>query len=188
MLVEMLCRFVPTQADFRHVQPIVCINRSNTPAGLLQSLRNLFSNKAFAAGIDTANPNKDGVFGRSFGPLCVNLGSEEIELIQHRQITAQASSTTRLLPELVNRHLLRLPMPRTREAFPCSVWESKSSRSSDRRLQSSPFSRAATRRSHGVICDRCFHRASRPIRDRFRAVRRSTPKAATAWCPERKWR
>src|SRR5204863_9815628 len=129
-----------------------------------------------------------GLSSRSFGPLCDNLGSEEIELVQHRQITAQARSTIRLSLELVNRHLLRLPLPRTRGAFPRRVWESKSSRSSDRRLRSSPFSRAGTRRSHGVICDRCFHRVSRPIRDRFRAVRRSTPKAAPAWCPERKWR
>ena len=82
MLVEMLGRFVPTQADLRHVQPIVCINRSNTPAGLLQSLRNLFSDKAFAAGIDAANPDKDCLFGRVFGARCDNLGSEEIELVQ----------------------------------------------------------------------------------------------------------
>ena|SRR5438874_1015603 len=82
MLVEMLGRFVPTQADLRQVQPIVRINRSNTPAQLSQSLRNLFSDKAFAAGIDAANPDKDGLFDRSFGPLCDNLGSEEIELIQ----------------------------------------------------------------------------------------------------------
>src|SRR6266436_716724 len=97
MLVEMLGRFVPTQADLRQVQPIVCINRSNTPAGLLQSFRNLFSDKAFAAGIDAANPDKDGLFSRFFGARCDNLGSEEIELVQHRQITAQASSTIRLL-------------------------------------------------------------------------------------------
>src|SRR5438094_5361673 len=154
----MLSRFVPTQADLRQIQPIVCINCSDTPAGLLQSLRNLFSDKAFAAGIDAANPDKDGLSGRSFGPLCDNLGSEEIELVQHRQITAQASSTIRLLPEVVNRHLLRLPMPRTRGAFPRSVWESKSSRSSDRRFESSQLSRASTRRSHGVICYRCFPR------------------------------
>src|SRR5438477_9711323 len=131
----MLSRGVPTQADLRQVQPIVCINRSDTPAGLLQSLRNLFSDKPFAVGIDTANPDKDGLSGRSFGPRCNNLGSEEIELVQHRQITAPASSTTRLLPELVNRHRLRLPMPRAHGAFPRSVWESKSSQSSDRRLQ-----------------------------------------------------
>src|SRR5438128_12186978 len=155
----MLSRGALTQADLRQVQPIVCINRSDTPAGLLQSLRNLFSDKAFATGIDAANPDKDGLFGRFFGARCDNLGSEEIELVQYRQITSQASSTIRLLPELVNRHLLRLPMPRARSAFPRSVWESKSSRSSDRRLQSSPFSRAATRRSHGVICDHYFHRA-----------------------------
>src|SRR2546430_5252872 len=96
MLVEMLGRFVPTQANLRQVQPIGCINCSDTPAGLLQSLRNLFSDKAFAAGIDAANPDKDGLFGRSFGPLCDNLGSEEIELVQHRQITAQPSPTIRL--------------------------------------------------------------------------------------------
>src|SRR5256885_11817998 len=94
----MLGRFVPTQADLRQIQPIVCINLSDTPARLSQSLRNLFSDKAFAAGIDAANPDKDGLFGRSFVPLCDNLGSEEIELVQHRQITAQASSTIRLLP------------------------------------------------------------------------------------------
>src|SRR5437762_7739183 len=162
MLVEMLGRFVPTQADLRQVQPIVCINCSDTPAGLLQPLRNLFSDKAFAAGIDAANPDKDGLFARSFGARCDNLGSEEIELVQHRQITVQATSTIRLLLELVNRHLLRLPMPRTRGAFPRSVWESKSSRSSDRRLRSSQFSRAAT--------DRCFPRASHSIRDCCRAA------------------
>src|SRR5947199_5474253 len=139
----------PTQADLRQVQPIVCINCSDTPAGLLQQLRNLFSDKAFAAGIDAANPDKDGLFGRFFGARCDNLGSEEIELVQHRQITAQASSNIRLLSELVNRHLLRLPMPRARAAFPRSVWESTSSRSSDRRFESSPFSLAASRRSHG---------------------------------------
>src|SRR6266545_6412650 len=175
----MLSRAAPIQADLRHVQPIVCINYSDTPAGLLQPLRNLFSDKAFAAGIDTANADKNCPICRSFGPLCNNLGSEEIELLQHRQITAQASSTTRLLPELVNRHLLRLPMPRTRGAFPRSVWESKSSRSSDRRLRSSPLSRAATRRSHGVICDRCFPRASHSIRDCCRAARHVI---APDWC------
>src|SRR5438094_1827538 len=93
----MLCWLVLTQADLRQVQPIVCTNCSDTPVGLLQSLRNLFSDKAFASGIDAANPDKDGLFGRSFGPLCDNLGSEEIELVQHRQITAQTSSTIRLL-------------------------------------------------------------------------------------------
>src|SRR6266513_5399295 len=98
MLIEMLSRGAPTQADFRQVQPVVCINRSDTPAGLLQSLRNLFSDKAFAAGIDAANPDKDGLFGRFFGTRCDNPGSEEIELVQHRQITVQASSTIRLLP------------------------------------------------------------------------------------------
>src|SRR6266700_3248070 len=82
MLVEMLGRFVPTQADLRQVQPIVCINCSDTPARLLQSLSNLYTEKAFAAGIDAANPDKNGLFGRSFGPLCDNLGSEEIELVQ----------------------------------------------------------------------------------------------------------
>src|SRR5213596_3213187 len=122
----MLSRAALTHADLGQVQPIVCINCSDTPAGLLQSLRNLFSDKAFAAGIDAANPDKDGLFDRSFGPRCDNLGSEGIQLVQHRQITAQASSTIRLLPELVNRHLLRLPMPRARGAFPRRVWESKS--------------------------------------------------------------
>src|SRR5213596_942604 len=142
MLVEMLSRFVPTQADLRQVQPIVCINCSDTPAGLLQSLRNLFSDKAFAAGIDAANPDKDGLFGRFFGTRCDNPGSEEIELVQHRQITAQASSTIRLLLELVNRHPLRLPMLRARGAFPCSFWKSKLSRSrSHYRVRSNPFSR-----------------------------------------------
>src|SRR5437879_13109347 len=101
MLVEMLGRFVPTQADLRRVQPIVCSNCRNTPAGLLQSLRNLFSDKAFAAGIDAANPDKDGLFARFFGARCDSLGSEEIELVQHRQITARASSTISLLPESV---------------------------------------------------------------------------------------
>src|SRR5438477_3066991 len=117
MLVEMLGRFVPTQADLRHVQPIVCINRSNTPAGLLQSLRNLFSDKAFAAGIDAANPDKDRLFGRSFGPLCDNLGSEEIELVQHRQITAQASSTIRLLPGSAERSRQIEPKRRGRSPY-----------------------------------------------------------------------
>src|SRR5438093_12424632 len=128
MLVEMLGRFVPTQADLRQVQPIVCINCSDTPAGLLQSLCNLFSDKAFAAGIDAANPDKDGLFGRFFGARCDNLRSEGIQLVQHRQITAQASSTIRLLLELVNRHFRCLPMPRARGAFPRSAWEATSSR------------------------------------------------------------
>ncbi len=64
MLVEMLSRFAPTHADLGQVQPIVCINCSDTPAGLPQPLRNLFSDKAFAAGIDAANPDKDGRLGR----------------------------------------------------------------------------------------------------------------------------
>src|SRR6266700_5275804 len=92
MLVEMLGRFVPTQADLRQVQPIVCINCSDTPARLLQSLRNLFTDKAFAAGIDAANPDKNGLFGRSFGPLCDNLGSEEIELVQVLKLSREGET------------------------------------------------------------------------------------------------
>src|SRR6266536_6570576 len=113
----MLSRGALAQADLRRVQPIVCINRSDTPAGLLQSFRNLFSDKAFASGIDAANPDKDGLFGRFFGARCDNLGSDEIELIQVVKVIVKASSTTRLLLELVDRPLLRLPMPRTRGAF-----------------------------------------------------------------------
>src|SRR6266508_329483 len=117
----MLSRAAPIQADLRQVQPIVCINYSDTPAGLLQPLRNLFSDKAFAAGIDTANADKNCPICRSFGPLCDNLGSEEIELVQHRQITAQTSSTTRPLLELADRHLLHLSIPQTHQTFPHSI-------------------------------------------------------------------
>src|SRR5438045_9106564 len=72
MLVEMLGRFVPTQADLRHVQPVVCINRSETPAGLLQPLRNLFSDKAFAACIYSADADKNCSICWRFRPLCDN--------------------------------------------------------------------------------------------------------------------
>src|SRR5437773_3997659 len=82
MLVEMLGRFVPTQADLRQVQPIVCINCSDAPAGLLQSLRNLFSDKAFAAGIDTANPDNNGTLRRRHPALRNDSRNERLKLLQ----------------------------------------------------------------------------------------------------------
>src|SRR5438552_15386802 len=82
MLVEMLGRFVPTQADLRQVQPIVCINRSDTPAGLLQSLRNLFSDKAFAAGIDAADADNNGTLRRRRPALRNDSRNERLKLLQ----------------------------------------------------------------------------------------------------------
>src|SRR5881392_3671881 len=82
MLIEMLSRGVRVQADLRQVQPIVCINRSDSPAGLLQPLRNLFSDKAFAAGIDAANPDKDGTLRRRHPALRNDSRNERLKLLQ----------------------------------------------------------------------------------------------------------
>src|SRR6266550_5441861 len=78
----MLSRAAPNHADLRQVQPIVCINRSDTPAGLLQPLRNLFSDKAFAAGIDAADADNNCSICRSFRALCDNPVYEFCNLVQ----------------------------------------------------------------------------------------------------------
>ena len=84
MLVEMLGRFVPTQAELGEIQPIVCINRSDTPAGLLQPLRNLFTDKAFATGIYPADANEDRPLARCVRSSGKDFGYYSIELMQAR--------------------------------------------------------------------------------------------------------
>src|SRR6184192_4885644 len=95
MLVEMLGPFVPTQADLGEIQPIVCINRSDTPAGLLQPLRNLFSDKALAAGIDAADADKNCSICRRFRALCDNPVYEFCNLVQGVSGLARGGSLDR---------------------------------------------------------------------------------------------
>src|SRR6266487_63721 len=78
----MLSRAAPTHADLGQVQPIVCINRSDTPAGLLQPLRNLFSDKAFAAGIDAADADNNGTLRRRHPALRNDSRNERLKLLQ----------------------------------------------------------------------------------------------------------
>src|SRR5438876_6691692 len=78
----MVSRAAPTHATLRQVQPVVCINYSDTPAGLLQPLRNLFSNKAFAAGIDTADADNNGTLRRRHSALRNDSRNERLESFQ----------------------------------------------------------------------------------------------------------